>query len=449
MVGYTAFNKTSEAMVFFDGANIVAVNRDGGYIDHGVAGVDDDTVIQAAIDYVNSLGTGGTVAIGTGLFVIYSPLELAAYVNLIGQGMSTMIYAANGLDDNIVEITGGCHSNTISDMYIDGNSGSNTLGTAVYINVGAPVFSAIKLFNLFIYGAAEYGVYISSMSGYVNLRDSVILSCSTAPIYNDTTTTQVYNVYGYAPLKDQRGSISSILEIIGDARGLYPGVQCTGLSLTDFTSNSHDGVSSTELRNITDFCGKTYAYYLSPATPARNLTVPSDPDFTFGTGLSDSAFSIFSAFYRPAVVACTLMSKRDDTLLQYEWNAGIGAGAVSAITFTCYDQSVPAYINVVSSDVIWNTDWHTFVATYDGSSVETGLTIFLDGIDISLTHNINGAYVAMEPLAADVGLGCHHDNGVTTGHFLGDMTYFGITGKELNAQEAWSLDQRIRNVLGV
>ena len=448
MVGYTAFNKASEAMVFFDGANIVAVNRDGGYIDHGTAGVDDDIVIQSALTYVGITGLGGTVMLGTGIYVIYATLSIPTYVNLVGQGDSTYIYAASGLNDNVILLSGGI-SNTISDMYIDGNGGGNIAGDCIHVTHGSPSITLTKIYNVFIYGAAEYGIYISANSGYTTVRDSTLMSCGTEPLYDATTTSIISNVTGYAPLKNQRDTISNVLEILGDVRGLFPGVESSGLVLPDYSYRGHDGVAGETLRNLVGSWGKTYSYYLNPGTPARNLTVPDDPDFSFGTGLVDSAFSLVCAFYRTAIGACTLISKRDDTLAQIEWWVQIGAGAASPITFYCYDQSVPAYINVVSSNVIWDTNWHTMVATYDGSGVETGLTMYFDGEDVSLTHNINGVYVAMEDLAADVGLGCYHDNGVVAGIFTGEMTWYGITGKELNEAEVWSLDQRLRNILGV
>lgn len=448
MVGYSAFKKSHEALVFIDGANIVAVDRDGAYIDHGTAGVDDDIVIQSALTHVGTLATGGTVALGSGTFIIYVTLSVPSYVNLIGQGDSTYLYAATGLNDNVILLSGTV-SNTISDMYIDGNLGGNAAGNCIHVTHGSHSITLSRIYNVFIYGAAEYGVYISANSGYVTLRDSTIITCGTEPIYDATTSSSVSNVSGYAPVKNQRDTISNVLEIMGDVRALYPGVVSSGLVLPDYSVNGYNGVSGETLRNTFDFWGKTYSYYLNPATPARNLTVPDNADFTFGTGLADSAFSLICAFYRSALGACTLISKRDDTLAQIEWWVDIGAGAASPITFYCYDQSVPAYINAVSSDVLWDTNWHVMVATYDGSGVETGLLVYLDGVNIMLSQNINGAYVAMENLASDVGLGCHHDNGVVSGIFTGEMTWFGITGKELDADEVWSLTQRLKGVLGV
>lgn len=448
MAFYSQHKKPYEAMVFIDGASIIAVDNKGAPIDSGVYLVDDDTVIQSALTYVGSLATGGTVALGSGAYVLYATISIPSYVNLIGQGDSTFLYAATGLDDNMILVSGSV-SNTISDMYIDGNSAGNIAGNCIHVTHGSHSITLIKIFNVFIFGAAGYGVYISANSGNVTLRDSFIINCVTDPVYNASTTSVVSNVSGYSPVNGQRDTISNVLEILGDVRGLYPGVESSGLTLPDYSVNGHDGVAGETLHNLFDFWGKTYAYYTNPMTPARTITIPDDVDFTFGNGLADSAFSLICAFYRTALGACTIISKRDDTLAQIEWWVDIGAGASSPITFYCYDQSVPAYINAVSSDVLWDTNWHVMVATYDGSGVETGLLVYLDGVNIMLSQNINGAYVAMENLASDVGLGCHHDNGVVSGIFTGEMTWFGITGKELDADEVWSVTQRILGVLGL
>jgi|GEM_PF-3223518 hypothetical protein len=444
--GWSAFKKPYEAMVFIDGANIIAVNRDGGYIDHGTAGVDDDIVIQSALTHAGT--TTGTVSLGTGVYTIYATLSVPTYVNLVGQGHSTLLYLANGVDDNVILLNGGV-SNIVADLFVDGNSGGNTAGSGIKVQHGGPSITISSIRDVFICNAAEYGVYISPNSGFTTLRDSTIMTCGIAPVYDGTTSSIISNVTGYAPLNNQRDTISNLLEILGDVRGLYPGIMSSGVVLPDYSMNGHNGVSGEDLKNLMNYQGKTYAYYMNSATPARTLTVPDDPDFSFGTGLADSAFSLVCAFYRTALGACTLISKRDDALSRKEWWVDVGAGAASPITFYCYDQSVPAYINVVSSDILWDTNWHTMVATYDGSGVRDGLTVYYDGVDVSLTHNISGAYVAMENLAAKVGLGCHHNNGAVTGVFTGEMTWFGITGKELDADEAWSVDQRLRGVLGL
>lgn len=446
MVSFSQHTKPYDAQVFINGADVVAVDRLGAPISAGVAGVHDDIVIQAALTAVGA--TTGTVSLGSGVFMIYATLVVPSYVNLVGQGHSTMLFAANGLNNHVL-LLDGVVSNTISDIMIDGNAAGNVGGSGIVVNHGAPGVPFINIHDVFIWGSADYGVIISTNSRNTTLRDSIILSCGLGPVYDDTKTSVISNVYGYAPVKNQRDTISNVLEILGDVRALYPGTGSTGNWLADYSKNGYNAFAWANLSYFCDFWGKTYAYYMSSAIPTYVLTVTDNPDFSFGDGATDDAFSLVCAFYRTALGACTLMSKRDDTLAQREWFVTIGAGVSSPITFTCYDQSVPAYINVVSSDVIWDGDWHTLVATYDGSSVETGLTVYLDGVDISLTHNINGVYVAMEDLASDVGLGCHLDNGAPTGMFTGEMTWFGITGKELNAAEVWSLDQRIRGILEV
>ena len=446
MVSFSQHTKPYDAQVFINGADIVAVDRKGTPISAGTAGVHDDIVIQAALTAVGV--TSGTVSLGSGVYTIYATLVVPSYVNLVGQGHSTELYAANGLNDNVL-LLDGVVSNTISEIMIHGNSAGNVGGSGIVITHAAPGLPMINVHDVFIWGSADYGVVIGANSSVTTMRDSIIMSCGLGPVYDDSKTSIVSNVYGYAPVKNQRDTISNLLEILGDVRGLYPGTDSAGNLLHDYSVHGHDAFAWSNLSNFFDFWGKTYTYYMSSAIPTYVLTVGDDPDFSFGDGVTDDAFSLVCAFQRSATGACTVMSKRDDTLAQIEWYVTIGAGATSPITFTCYDQSVPAYINVVSSDIIWDEDWHVLVVTYDGSSVETGLTVYYDGVDISLAHNINGVYVAMENLAADVGLGCHLDNGVPTGMFTGEMTWFGITGKELDIDEVWSIRQRILEVLGL
>jgi hypothetical protein len=453
MVGYSALKKTKSATVFFDGLNVVAIDSNGGYIDHGVGWVDDSIVIQSAIDYVGALG-GGDVFISPGTYIISTTLYLPQYTNLEGENGGTFLYAANGLDDNVITISGS-QGIVISNLWIDGNGAMQASGDGIDITHGTHTLAMVRIHDVYIYGCKDYGVDISSNSDYVNIYDCEIIQSEAGQINDQTIASNIHDVYGYTPVGSIRDTISNILEVMGDVRALIPCTDTTGTTLTDFSNKGHDGVSALDVRNTLTYQGKAYAHYLSSATPTRYLYILDNADFSFGDGLADNAFSVMAVFDRMAVVhlACNLISKRDDTLGLNEWWVEIAAGSPSAMTFECYDESINEYINVVSNAIDWdltpNDEWNVMIATYDGSSSELGLTIYLNGVDVSNTRNNSGAYIAMENLAGDVGLGCCFDNGAVSSIHTGPITWFGITGKELNAAEVWSVTQRIFGLLGV
>jgi len=89
------------------------------------------------------------------------------------------------------------------------------------------------------------------------------------------------------------------------------------------------------------------------------------------------------------------------------------------------------------------------VATYDGSSSAAGIKIYRDGVRVDDTDYVSGTYVAMENLAAEVAIGYYtFGTGVKRWLLNGEATWFAITGKELSADEVWSLTQRLKAVIG-
>lgn len=453
MAFYSQHRKPYEATVFESGAYIVAVDGKGGTIAAGDAWVDDPIVIQAALTYVGSIG-GGTVFISAGVYNISITLNIPTFTNMVGEGGGTYLYASNGLDDNVITISDK-RGITISDVWIDGNGAGQAVGNGIGITHTVPTSAIVRIHDVFIYGCKDYGVYISENSNYVNIYDCNVVQSSSGQIYDLSTTSNIHDVYGYTPIGRIRENISGLLEITGDARALIPCTDTTGTTLTDFSGMGHNGVSALDVRYTLDYMGKAYVHNLNPASPAMYLYIPHNDDFSFGDSSKDQAFSLFVVFRRVGTVhsACNLISKRDDTLGRNEWWVEIGSGSPSKMTFECFDESVDKYIKVVSSDIDWNSpptnSWNVMMATYDGSSSESGLNIYLNGVNVSDSRSNNGAYVAMENLAGDVGLGCCFDNGAVSSIHYGPVTWFGITGKELNSTEVWSATQLLKGVLGV
>lgn len=134
----------------------------------------DDACIQAAIDYVNSLG-GGSVLIREGTYTISNIVTLQSNIHIVGVGDKTIIQSNK---------TGDLFSATsesniyISDMQIDGNSNASS-PIALYTSTG------IKLSNLYIHDVGTgtpdvvYGCYIQDCT------DVMILNCKFDTIGRD------------------------------------------------------------------------------------------------------------------------------------------------------------------------------------------------------------------------------------------------------------------------
>lgn len=130
-------------------------------------GTNDHTQIQAAIDRVDSLG-GGSVYVKRGTYDIGAPLDIDQYyISLRGDGKSTILRAQNGLDDNVIEMTGaGKWFQEIRDLQVYGNKASMASGHGIYIShTYSSHDSNILLNNLWLHDVEDYGVYIVDGTG--------------------------------------------------------------------------------------------------------------------------------------------------------------------------------------------------------------------------------------------------------------------------------------------
>ena len=97
------------------------------------SGADDDVDIQAAID--NLPAGGGKVLLSEGTFVIAASIVPVDGLTLEGQGEATVLFAASGLDDDVI---GTPASGTLNDakfrhFKVDGNRDNTASGHGIYL----------------------------------------------------------------------------------------------------------------------------------------------------------------------------------------------------------------------------------------------------------------------------------------------------------------------------
>jgi len=99
-----------DAMVYIDGTNVIAINKEGNTIKRGVAGTDDTTVIQAAINGY------GTTYISSGAYYINCPILLVSNKTVFGDGWETKLYTTA----TFVGMPGSCNA-IFRNTTVDGN----------------------------------------------------------------------------------------------------------------------------------------------------------------------------------------------------------------------------------------------------------------------------------------------------------------------------------------
>ena len=125
----------------------VTVGKNRPFLDYECNGVNDTNQIQAAIDYVDSIG-GGEVKILEGTFNIDAQLEMKQYIKLTGAGMNTVLKRTSNLYSTFFNIGLNETDLEISNLRIDIN------GTSIPITING--FSVIKDISKTTYSHNKY-----------------------------------------------------------------------------------------------------------------------------------------------------------------------------------------------------------------------------------------------------------------------------------------------------
>jgi hypothetical protein len=85
--------------------------------------------------------------------------------------------------------------------------------------------------------------------------------------------------------------------------------------------------------------------------------------------------------------------------------------------------------------------WHHIAATYDGSKNETGITIYVDGVDRTGTRSETGTYTGMENTAtpAEIGRRLYADSAPNSAYFLGEIDEVAIWSRALTSNEVYRI----------
>lgn len=169
-------SRAFSAIVCKDGSTVWAEDASGKTIASGESGVDDAGVIQSAINHINE---GGKLYISEGEYIIGSKLR-SKNINLEGGGMGTILRAADGLNDDIIEIYSGgtldwryyYQHGRIAHLKIKGNRSKQTSGNGIVL----AWTQHFIIEDVRIEGVYEYGIKLLR-SYWSAIRDVWVHSC--------------------------------------------------------------------------------------------------------------------------------------------------------------------------------------------------------------------------------------------------------------------------------
>jgi chitodextrinase len=171
----------------------------------------------------------------------------------------------------------------------------------------------------------------------------------------------------------------------------------------DLSNNTATATMTVTVRNTPV---STAPHYLELDGVDDYLEVGDAPGLSFGNGTADTPLTIETWFRPDAMGRHQLLGKWGETTNQ-EYQLQIVSGF---LRFDLRDNSTQgsATVFTVSSFNGLIGSWHHLAVTYDGrggSTAANGITVYVDGVAVSLNRETSATYVAMENLAAPLVIG--------------------------------------------
>ena len=184
------------------------------------------------------------------------------------------------------------------------------------------------------------------------------------------------------------------------------------------------------------YFGGAYDYELSEL----DYLIGGDRDyysFTDGSG-NDEAFSVSMwVKWETLTDYQILYSKSTASASEYV----LQSSASGLLYFGLYTTSTDYLLKYSDSSVLTAGVWHNVVTTYDGSETLSGISIYVDGSEITTTSATGGTYTGMPNGAGVFALGRKYTS--PPYYFDGILDEFYIFNKELNSTEVLELSNNV------
>ena len=155
----------------------------------------------------------------------------------------------------------------------------------------------------------------------------------------------------------------------------------------------------------------------------NEIVIADTSDLTFGNGTTDSPFSISAWINMEDATNFGVVTKNDTGL--GEWRFVTDANDCLQILLS--DLSASAYQWVQTSALTgYEGQWIFVTATYNGiggTGARNGLSLYVNGIEQSVTGSYSGTYVAMENTGYEVRIGTLHHTTYSKGQVAGVQIY--------------------------
>lgn len=251
------------------------------------------------------------------------------------------------------------------------------------------------------------------------------------------------------------GRLNDILAVLGATKAsLWPfwertGQLVTGIGVGDLTPAETGGAAEDLEHDFAPLqlpCGLC-SYHFHP-TGDHHLAGIDHANYTFGSGVADSAFSV-GAWIRPTDIASNvIMSKYDAGGTAREWRLWIDATGKLALDL--YDESADTTEIATATAALTAGQLVMVTATYDGTETDPAVALYVGATQVNDgTTTETGAYVAMEDTATPLLIGASGTTAAPAGEFHGRIALPWICGTALTAAQVSSLYAYTAPMVGI
>jgi len=217
---------------------------------------------------------------------------------------------------------------------------------------------------------------------------------------------------------------------------------------SDISTIEYEGSVTSELQTI-----GSIQYNVARFDDSENLNALISYNSTtnptsFGDGSNDSPFSISFWYNRDSTYESAtqevFFEKGDDTAAKSEYRGKISssgyiefqltdASSGGTETYSAYHPDCAVSFNI--DDI--NDEWDHYAFTYDGSSGRNGMTVYVNGVELSSPARSGaGSYTSLESVSDKFFIGADKDGNAEAD---GYMAEFSVFSKELTANEIQSI----------
>lgn len=422
--------------------------------------MDADLVQQATVGYsINLDGVDESVSMGNNFnFERTDPFSLVCWYRTTYRG-GTVLFSKNEPESggtngrgyhlspqpdgtlyfklNNHQLTNKIEVQTIEGGYNDGqwhqvvvtyDGSSNASGTKIYIDSVAQTLNVISntlnatcivsnAFNLGKFSTSGVGYFYKGMMSQIAVYNKSLSAAEVTTIYagrsfaNLTSIGPTANLVGYWPITSS-DTVSNI---------------------DDASSGAHDGTPSN--LDTVDFI-KTNQLNLFRTKIGSALRLDGTNEYvTMGDVLDFERTDSFtlSCWYRGSSTTGYLISKVvSGSIAGY----AIQCNASNGFDFFLNNTGGSNSLLIRATTTINDNNWHHIVATYGGTSNPAGVILYVDGVAVSMSTQVNNLS-ATTLTVGQLNLGARSNGGA--GLLAGDIAQCAIYNKALSAEEVWTI----------